>query len=126
MASDFTTVAELPDSAQAALRRLESDLEGTGRERRASVRVPFFQPVTLTLDRGQVHPGFTRDFSTKGLGLLHSVPLSPGTEVNVDVPWDDGILELRVWICWCLYCGHGWYASGGPLLDRWSEVHVDE
>jgi hypothetical protein len=87
-------------------------------DRRGAARYPFFRPVTLTPAGGDLgpHHAFTRELSTTGVGLLHSVRLTPGV-FTVAILHDDGSrTSLPTEILWCRPCGEGWYLSGGKFL----------
>ncbi len=87
-------------------------------DRRGAARYPFFRPVTLTPAGGDLgpHHAFTRELSTTGVGLLHSVRLTPGV-FTVSVLLDDGRrTSLPTELLWCRPCGEGWYLSGGKFL----------
>jgi hypothetical protein len=86
-------------------------------EQRLRQRLPFFRPASITLDDAESteFPGFTRDISSGGVGLLHQTPLDKET-VNVGI-WtvtgrrDDICIKIR----WCNSVGQGWYVSGGQF-----------
>jgi len=88
-------------------------------ERRGELRVPFFRPVSVTIE-GQPFgsiAAFSRDLSPLGIGLVHNVPLETG-EVVVSVPVaDDQPLHFRTEICWAQPFGKDWYISGGRFLS---------
>ncbi len=88
-------------------------------ERRDEQRQPFFRPVTIfveTQDDVRSNPGFTRDISPSGVGLLHNMPLEE-CEVIVAIPRQlEGPVHLRCQVNWCQPCGDGWYLSGCRFL----------
>lgn len=87
-------------------------------DRRGAARYPFFRPVTLASAGGDLgpHHAFTRELSRTGLGLLHSVQLTPGV-FTVSIHHDDGRrTSLPTELLWCRPCGEGWYLSGGKFV----------
>lgn len=105
---------------EAVNRILGKSIPQAGAERRSDPRLPFFGPVTITLD-DEAFPrfsAFARDISHLGVGLLHIMPLECG-EVIVNIRQGEGEkpVALRTQIMWCEDCGEGWYISGGRFLD---------
>ena len=87
-------------------------------DRRGAARYPFFRPVRLSADSGDVgpHQAFTRELSITGVGLLHNIPLQLG-KVLVAIHHSEGACTaIPTEILWCRPCGDGWYLSGGRFL----------
>lgn len=87
-------------------------------DRRGAARYPFFRPVRIVPESGKFrkHTAFTRELSTTGVGLLHSMPLPPGM-VTIMLSTQDGVLvRLPTEILWHRPCGEGWYVSGGKFV----------
>lgn len=87
-------------------------------DRRGAARYPFFRPVTIVPAQGRLaeHTAFTRELSTTGIGLLHSVRLRPGP-VTIALRTQDGDeVRLPTEILWCRPCGDGWFVSGGKFV----------
>jgi hypothetical protein len=88
-------------------------------ERRSASRVPYFQPVTVSVggdEQGQ-YSCFSRDISPAGIGLLHSVAIGLG-EVVLTIPSQSaGPIRFRAEVVWCRPCGEGWYMSGVAFLN---------
>jgi hypothetical protein len=82
--------------------------------RREFHRYPFFRSVTILLgdERATRLDAFSREISTRDLGLLHTIPIQP-QPVLVLLPTDVGHIEMRTEIQWCEPRGAGWYLSGG-------------
>lgn len=86
------------------------------RERRATVRHPFFRQVSMRLPGDIGCTAFSREISTAGIGLLHDVELAP-CDVELIIPTKRGTsVRVRTRIVWCEPCGEGWYISGGHFL----------
>lgn len=118
------TAQNSPVSADAAaLRDRIEELMAQARaddqmDRRGAARYPFFRPATLHSDQIELgpHQAFTRELSTSGVGLLHSVPLEPGPH-SVAIHFGSGhSYTFPTQILWNRPCGGGWYLSGGKFL----------
>jgi hypothetical protein len=84
-------------------------------EGRGATRYSFFRPITLFVGKER-HTGFSREVSETGIGLMHTIELSPG-EVEVVIPTQQRYsVRIRTRIIWCKPCGEGWYISGGEFL----------
>ena len=58
--------------------------------RRGELRLPFCRPLSILLgDGATMVSAFSRDISSKGIGLMHSFPLEPG-EIVVQIPSRSG------------------------------------
>lgn len=120
---DFGSWMIVPGAAkrvrEAVNRLLNSPPNGTGLNQRASVRSPFFGPVTITLgsDHFPRFSAFARDLSPVGIGLLHIMPLDRGEVVVHLSAGHESPIAMRTQIIWCEDCGEGWYISGGRFLD---------
>jgi hypothetical protein len=107
---------ELVKSADKAIARVLHDVkEAIGSDRRRAQRMPFFREISIEVDGRQLS-AFSRDLSSKGIGLLHRTPVNPG-EITVSIPWPGGMIRQRTLIVWCHDVGEGWYASGGRFVD---------
>lgn len=87
-------------------------------DRRGAARYPFFRPARIVPAEGRLneHTAFTRELSTTGIGLLHSLRLRPGL-VTITLSTQDRVeVRLPTEILWCRPCGDGWYVSGGKFL----------
>ena len=83
-------------------------------ERRKYGRLPLLQPVLVQDSNAETYSAFTRDISKNGIGVLHGFELEVGDVVTIVTrSQDDGVLEMRVRVRWCISTGHGWYMSGG-------------
>ena len=93
------------DSLLAATRR---------RDCRTEVRYPLFTTVTLRPARTpeKVVSAFSREISTRGIGLVHCAPLVKGEIYEVDIRVKDIYLCKIACIEWCRALGEGWYLSG--------------
>jgi hypothetical protein len=88
-------------------------------DRRAEARHPYFRPVSITpADQPrQSLSAFSREISRSGIGLLHNMPLKPGSAtVTVHCSSGQG-LRAKVEVIWCRPCGEGWYLSGCRFTD---------
>ena len=86
-------------------------------DRRQTSRRPFSRPVQIVLNGSDsVFPGFTRDISPVGIGLLHDFPIDSG-QVIVTIENPSGLVSIRTEILWCLPAREGWYQSGGRFID---------
>jgi hypothetical protein len=88
-------------------------------ERRAEKRVPFFQPVTLTVagnERRQCSC-FAKDISPTGIGLLHFVAIEPGEVVLTIHSKSFGDVRIRAEVVWSRPCGEGGYMSGARFFN---------
>lgn len=111
------------DAATAALRDRIEELMAQARaddqmDRRGAARYPFFRPATLHSDQIELgpHQAFTRELSTSGVGLLHSVPLEPGPHsVTIHIGPDQSC-SIPTEILWSRPCGGGWHLSGGKFV----------
>lgn len=84
---------------------------------RLAQRYPFFCPVSLTLcsNHEQVPWVFSRDISTSGMGLFHSIPLCNHHVLLEFSSDDDTRLAFAADIDWCTPCDNGWYLSGASF-----------
>jgi hypothetical protein len=104
---------------QRAIASLLAEARAANRERRASVREPFFGPVNVTVrERGERrnYSCISRDISSTGIGLLHNMPLELGEVVLTIGEQIGGNPRLRSRIVWCRPCGEGWYLSGAEFV----------
>src|SRR5262245_6011580 len=83
-------------------------------DRRSEQRFPFFRPISIQLGDRRFS-AFTREISSSGMGLLHSMEL-PLTEVSVTIAGRPQKLRLRIERCESI--GEGWYVSGATLVDN--------
>src|SRR5688500_15709871 len=95
--------------AEAVSRLLNEAKEQELVERRSAPRFPFFQPATLAYRYRTEEPVsvFTREISSIGIGLLHSVPLERG-EVALTINGRGGTVTFRTYLLWCKPSGQ-WY-----------------
>lgn len=110
---------QIDAAAQARIHHsLRQILEDPKWERRAVRRLPYFGPVTLSLqaDSRTRFSAFARDISGDGIGLVHCAAVPTG-EVVVTLSGEDTPIQLRTEIVWCRNYGNGWFASGGRFLD---------
>lgn len=95
----------------------------TAGNQRHNKRYPFFRPVTITIGESQAtkHLAFARDIATKGIGLLHNLPL-PTDRLLLSIPKapiptaEDHRIDVNIDITWCKPCAEGWYLSGGRFV----------
>lgn len=89
-------------------------------ERRRDARQPFVRPATLVFgDRsGERMPGFTRDLSDSGIGLMHRFSIGAGDIATVTIGrlWD-GPVTLKCRCQWCTAGNSGWFQSGWQVLS---------
>ena len=87
--------------------------------RRSESRHPFCRPLSIIRDGGEtVLSGFSRDISSKGIGLLHSFPIEPG-EVILQIPRVSGQpVRIRTEILWVHVMADSWYTSGGRFIEQ--------
>jgi hypothetical protein len=84
------------------------------RECRTEVRYPLFTTVTLRPARTpeKVVSAFSREISTRGIGLVHVAPLVKGEIYEVDIRVQDVYVCKIACIEWCRGLGEGWHLSG--------------
>ncbi len=102
---------DIIDNLLKAAREDESDRRREGRQL-------FFSPATVIVqaDNSRLF-AYTRDLSIEGIGLLHSLPLEPNTQVTVAIyRLRKGTVHLTACIEWCRPSADAWYLSGGRLL----------
>jgi hypothetical protein len=88
---------------------------GERKEDRGKTRYPFFRPLTIRIGDNRI-PGFSREVSEVGIGLLHAAELAPG-EFELAIPTQRGYLvHVRTSVLWCTACGQGWFISGGEFI----------
>ena len=103
---------------QQAVSHLLDDATAVTGERRCETRETFFGPVTVVVEEdGQrrSYSCFSRDLSSRGMGLLHNMPLEPG-QVLLTIRRESNEVRFKSEISWCRPCGEGWYLSGAKLL----------
>jgi hypothetical protein len=85
--------------------------------RRLQQRYPFFRPVTIATHggKGDKVSAFTRDISPEGIGLLHSVNLTPGRVVLSFPGTPDQSSNISTDIRWCKPTSEHCYISGGEF-----------
>ena len=89
---------------------------------RLTQRHPFFRSMSLTLcTTHQRMPVFSRDISTTGIGLFHSMPLERQRVVIRLANNDDPAQCVRAKICWCRPSTNGWYLSGAKFEQLFME-----
>lgn len=90
-------------------------------ERRRDRRYPF--PALMTLwpaDRERLETSFVivgKDISDRGLGFFHQQPITCRRAIVVCEPPGIAPVAFLVDINWCRFTCHGWYESGGRLLE---------
>lgn len=83
---------------------------------RAERRFAFFRPVSIQIN-GEPYSAFSRDISPSSIGLAHCMELPLG-EVEIAVPTEsDRTVKLWARLEQCIYCGQGWYISGGKFVE---------
>ena len=80
-------------------------------DRRDLRRYPFFRPVTFSHGSGPM-PGFCRDVSRGGMGLLHDQPMKVGSMLTVQLPTGGKHLELACTTKWSAKIGDDLFVSG--------------
>lgn len=100
------------------VQKLLAEASESGIDSREEERKPFFRPVTLILGEGkQQHVAcFSRDISDTGIGLLHYMPLQPGSIVVMIPSILSGHIRIESELVWCHPCGDGWYISAARFL----------
>lgn len=89
---------------------------GQKREYRDMVRYSFFRPVIIRVGT-TCFSAFSREVSERGIGLLHSAELQPGS-IEVTIPTEQGYsVRIRTQLLWVQPCGEGWYISGGEFRE---------
>jgi hypothetical protein len=84
---------------------------------RLQQRFPFFRPITIAAQRESAIKvrTFSRDISPDGIGLVHSMPVSPG-RVVLGIPSATGRqVDISAEIRWCAPAGQNCYLSGGSF-----------
>jgi hypothetical protein len=87
----------------------------TLRERRSVDRKPFTRPLKVVMNRDQetVHEAFSRDISSRGIGMISRHEFQPNTMATIQIhPLDGEHIALRAQVRWCQPYGEGWFASG--------------
>lgn len=90
-------------------------------ERRRDRRFPF--PALMTLwpaDRERLETSFVivgKDLSERGLGFFHQQPILCRRAIVVCEQPGVESLAFLIDINWCRFTCHGWYESGGRLLE---------
>ncbi len=95
-------------------RCLSEAIAATIADRRDLRRLPFFRPITISCGSEQRDsvPGFCRDVSRGGMGLLHAQPLEVDSSITVGLPRGSRHLQLASTLKWCSEVGEGLYYSG--------------
>jgi hypothetical protein len=89
--------------------------------RRVQQRYPFFRSATLNFHGGVTQPGYCRDISRGGLGLMLRQAVRPGRVlIRVEVA-NDIAEEISLDIRWCQPAAEGWYLAGGKFSRVWIE-----
>jgi len=115
-ANAYVTETDVEGELNTVVACLLDEVNPRGWERRADVRHPFDRPITATLDDGSCFPAFTRNLSSRGIGLQHAAPLESGNEVTLHIPRQSGDpVHIRIEIVWCQPFANGWYTSGGKF-----------
>lgn len=119
MVDDHQTVVDVDRvSVGRAVAGLLERASPANRDRRGSVRVPFYGPVNVTIEENGLRRTYSvigRDISSAGMGLLHIMPLSLGPILLTLHRTNDESLRLRGEVVWCRPCGAGWYLSGAAF-----------
>ena len=96
------------------------------RERRNNSRKTFVRPVQVMFGDQPENalPGFTRDLSDGGIGLIHKFEIKVGdiAMVTINRLWD-GPVTFRCKACWCASGQTGWYQSGWQIVavESWPD-----
>ena len=111
------TTAEFQDVVQALLN--EDQLFSLS-ERRDNARKNFVRPVRIIFTRNikDIRPGFTRDLSDRGIGLIHRFEAVRGDHafVTINRLWDQPVV-MRCRVAWCTKCENGWFQSGWEIVS---------
>ena len=87
-------------------------------ERRASPRKPFARPVLITHGRNGTFPGFSRDISDFGIGVIDQSEWESGTIADIEIHSLFGRnVTVRAEARWCDQYGKGFYVTGWYFLD---------
>jgi hypothetical protein len=91
-----------------------------GEEQRTQQREPFFAPVYVVKLQDGLYRSiscFSRDISSRGIGLLHNERLELGLALVIVPREGRSKVQLDCEILWCRPCGEGWYMSGARFLS---------
>ncbi len=109
------------NAIEESVKRLLDEAKAAIEERGDAIRTPFFGPINITIvEKSQQwqFSGFSRELSSSGIGMLHSMPLEAGEVVLVTISRRSAPdIRLRSKLRWCEPCGEGWYISGAEFLD---------
>lgn len=88
-------------------------------ERRTAERFPFFVQMNLApADASEPHVfAYSRELSTDGLGLLHTVPLPTGAVYEIAAADPRFPFRQHAEVIWSRYAGQGWYLSGWHFVS---------
>lgn len=87
-------------------------------ERRTSPRKPFTRPVLIKHGRDKVTPGFSRDISDFGLGVIDQFEWESGTIVDIEIHSLFGRnVSVRAEARWSDNYGEGFFVTGWYFLD---------
>lgn len=89
------------------------------RERRSVDRKPFTRPLKVVINRDQemVHEAFSRDVSSRGIGMISRHEFQPNMVATIQIHTLNGEhIALRAQVRWCQHYGEGWFASGWIFL----------
>ncbi|MCH8922139.1 MAG: hypothetical protein IIA67_03190 [Planctomycetes bacterium] len=97
---------------------------GPGNERRTDCRYPYPKLVHLTpvgvdgcTPEGEPVVATGKHLSERGLGFFHQGPL-PYRRMIVSLETDEGgWVGFLIDLTWCRFTKHGWYESGGRLMQ---------
>ena len=98
--------------------------QGQSNERRTDHRYPYPKLVHLTpvgadghTPEGEPVVAAGKHLSERGLGFFHQNPL-PYRRMIVSLETDDdGWAGFLIDLTWCRFTKHGWYESGGRLMQ---------
>jgi hypothetical protein len=104
-----------------AIERLLREIQAVNlRERRSIDRKPFCRPLKITIGRDQdkVHEAFSRDLSSRALGLIGRHEFGPNTIATIHIHGVKGRdVVVRAELRWCQPFGEGWFESGWSFLE---------
>ena len=106
------------DCVQEAVHRLRNEPQlAVPGDRRDEPRYPFFRPVAVTA-RGRFIAALALDISSRGIRIVHNIPLDISSEVTVTIWTQSGDpIQLRSRIEWCEPWDKGWQLSGARFLQ---------
>ena len=114
------------DPESSSLAQFLEELTAGAVEKRAHERVPLHRQITLYFDDDPMpSPGFMRDISEAGVGIIHDFMIPLG-EATIRMASNSGkTLCARVNILWCRETRRHCYISGGTFVRVFAEDPIE-